>query len=287
MITKKESMPRRTKRGMAGQAVIYAQFNDISFYVEDIGAEQIYYEILRKLFPNIRLAKIFPLGGKEEVIRAARSYNSDRLRVFLVDKDFDDILKTKVSLPNLFYLKQYSIENYLLEHEAVYAIIVEERPRLKRAYILGHFAIEKFLNERVEELLDLFTLFLVAQVVRYKNCGLAPERFVKKSIKYEFDLRLVDDYRKKLMSQFSSKQEFDTMVETFKQRAFHSKKASMKRRHICGKYLCYVAKHKLCSEFHFKSPSNDSFCFRLAKNGNFRSLGYLQKAIQRYTTGRK
>lgn len=283
MITKDESIPKRTKTGMAGQDVFYAQFNDVSFYVEDEEQEQLYYEILHKLFPNIRLNKIFPLGGKKEVINKARSSTSDRRRVFLVDKDFDDILRTKVFLPNLFYLKQYSIENYLLERDAIYAIIVEERPRLKKPEILRRVAVEEFLNERVEDLIELFTLFLVAQVIRYKNCHLPPERFANTSIKYKIDRQLVSDYRKELMNQFSTEQEFDAKVKTMIKKAFRSTKASMKRRHICGKYLCYGVKHKVCSEFRIKSLSNDSFYFRLAKNANFQSLRYLQKAIQMYT----
>lgn len=282
MITKRESIPQRTKRGMAGQDVFYAQFNDVRFYVEDTEQEQFYYEILRKLFPNMRLTKIFPLGGKEEVISKARICTSDRCRVFLVDKDFDDILRKKVSLPNLFYLKQYSIENYLLEHEAVHSVIVEEQPRLKISEIRGRFLVENFINERVQELVDLFTLFLVAQVILYKNCSFPPERFVEAGNKYKIDQGKVDVYRKELIRQFLIKQKFDDMVGTFTKKAFRSKNPSMKRRHISGKYLCYLTKNKLCSEFHLKSLTNESFCYRLAKNGKFSSLGYLQKAILRF-----
>ncbi len=282
MITKKESIPQRTKLGLYGQDVLYEQFNDIRFYVEDTDQEQLYFVIIRKLFPKIRLSKIFPLGGKKEVISKAQACNAKKGCIFILDKDFDDILRKKTILPNLFYLRQYSIENYLLEQGAICDFIVEEKPRLKKVVINSNFDIDAFINERVQELIELFTLFLVAQDIGYINCKLPPERFVKNSNKYEVDPVSVDAYRVILKEQFSDERQFDEMRYLYKKKAFKASNISVHRRHICGKYLCFMTKNKLCSKFHLKSISNDSFCYRLAKNCHFGALGYLQKSIRRF-----
>src|SRR4051812_24509150 len=111
MISATDSLPIKTEAFLRGMDVLYFGFNDIEFYVEDEDQENLYLAIFKRLFPGVKLEKIFPLGGKKNVRDEARLHVGNKKKVFVVDKDFDDLLGRKLSLPNLFYLDRYSIEN--------------------------------------------------------------------------------------------------------------------------------------------------------------------------------
>ena len=72
--------------------VFYTDFNDVNFYVEDGEQENLYEVILRKLFSGLKIARIFPLGGKTAVFQRAPSGHNDNIRNFrayIIDRDFD------------------------------------------------------------------------------------------------------------------------------------------------------------------------------------------------------
>ena len=86
-----------------------AHLNDVNVFVED--KEYIYEAIFERMFSTtLNLFCIFPLGGKDAVIRkAAESGDRDengKPNVFIVDGDFDNIwYERKTDYPGLIYLK--------------------------------------------------------------------------------------------------------------------------------------------------------------------------------------
>lgn len=88
-------IPVRSPDGLAALDIFYDEFNDVHFYVEDIDQENLYESILRKLFPEHTIARIFPLGGKPSVIAHLSQSNSTR-GIYILDKDFDDLLNKKI-----------------------------------------------------------------------------------------------------------------------------------------------------------------------------------------------
>ena len=113
MLTPEESFPSFSVGYRDAQSVFYEQFNDVDFFVEDEEQENFYYSILNKLFPGVQIEKITPLRGKPHVIQHAKNNHAKRKSVYIVDKDFDDLLGKIYKQPNLFYLDKYSIENNL------------------------------------------------------------------------------------------------------------------------------------------------------------------------------
>ena len=132
MIRPEDNVPRKLDGYLFAQAVFYKQFNDASFYVEDAEQENLYVTIVRKVFPHLRIVRVFPLGGKDAVIKHAMLHRRDRSNVYLLDKDFDDLLRLKKATNNLFYLDRYSIENYLAEDDAIVSFVIAQDPSLKR-----------------------------------------------------------------------------------------------------------------------------------------------------------
>src|SRR5688572_10690170 len=132
MITPEESIPSRSSAGLAARDIFYEQFNTVHFYVEDEHEENLYLEILTRLFPTVRITQIFPLRGKQNVLAHAQDpVNAPRAgkSVYILDKDFDDLLGHIVKQENIFYLDRYSIENFLCEEDAVVQIALEAQPK--------------------------------------------------------------------------------------------------------------------------------------------------------------
>ena len=95
----------------------------IHFFVEDIGKEFEYEEILERMFPGSHQLRfqIFAMGGKKYVEEAfSRTSGSTDKVFFIADGDLDRALgKQQVSAQNFVYLRKYNIESYLLYKPAV------------------------------------------------------------------------------------------------------------------------------------------------------------------------
>lgn len=150
MISTQEGMPSWSPDALAARDIFYYNLNEVNFYVEDEDQENLYQLILCQLFPKIQITQIFPLGGKINVIAHAmdadnqsNSYRS----IYLVDKDFDDLLGNIVKKANVFYLPKYCIENFLLEEAAVVEVAVEVQPKKTRGHLNQELAYTAFLNK--------------------------------------------------------------------------------------------------------------------------------------------
>ncbi len=287
MIDLETSIPIRSNAGLAALDIFYKQPSGINFYVEDSDQENLYFEILRKLFPKIEISKIFPLGGKQNVLSHAqdsRNHIPDVVSIYIVDKDFDDLLGHRVRKENIFYLDRYCVENYLLEEEAVIQIGVECEPKKKREVIAAILKFEEFLQESVIALDLLFRLFFVVQRFNLglPNCDLKPEQFYEQPFRWKIQRRLVDNYKKEVMKKvkatgvFKSNKHLSAFVKT----AFPL--GRQLDANISGKFLVRLLFHYLRAKIALGNCSHDSLCYRLAKNGNLNSLQPLKRRITSY-----
>src|SRR5690242_16106460 len=95
-------LPARSQSGMAALDIFYADFNDVNFYVEDEEQENLYFAVLGKLFRSLRIARIFPLGGKPAVLQhatASANEQVDVFRAYIVDRDFDHLVGKEFEHP--------------------------------------------------------------------------------------------------------------------------------------------------------------------------------------------
>src|SRR5581483_11148335 len=159
----KDGFPELIDSFLSGQDVLYGQFNEVNFYVEDVGQEHFYFNVFKKLFPDIQFDKIFPLNGKKNVKDAANLTVGDKKKIYIVDLDFDNILGLKEVIPNLFYLERYSIENYLISKKALFEVIREKNSRLKNQDIEKFVDYQVLLKECALLLLELSCTFILIQ----------------------------------------------------------------------------------------------------------------------------
>ena len=282
--------PEITDSFLRGQDILYTQFNDVEFFVEDIEQENFYYEILKKLFPNVQFNKIFPLGGKKNILTDANLNISNCKKVYIVDLDFDEILGGKSELCNVFYLKKYSIENYLLDYNSIREIIKEQKPKLKDLEIDMNFNFTSSLEECKNLYSDLICYYLIIQkyklgIENVKNdtarffdfnanpASIKTRQFASYCLQIETKLRSVNP-RINLSNQ----------VKFFK-RFFSSLFNALKN--IPGKYLLNFLKYRIERLFSLTQMTLESFTFRLAKNCDLTELEYLVTDIGIYINNRR
>lgn len=134
------------------------------FYFEDSEHETVYERLLEKLIPNLSQFAVICLGGKTKVISKAKECRPiGRTSIFIVDKDFDDLLGCMQTVDSLYYLEKCCMENYFLDVNALKLVCIEEKPielSNNKADRLLHDK-DRFLSQLEERYQQITRLFLV------------------------------------------------------------------------------------------------------------------------------
>jgi hypothetical protein len=275
-----KNFPIKSDAFLNGEDILYSQFNDINIYIEDEEQENFYYQVLTKLFPSIKIEKIFPLNGKPNIINNAKQTINEKNKIYIVDKDFDDFLGKIENLPNLFYLKKYSIENYLIEEDSIHNFIIDELPKIKKPDIIIKFSLDEFIKESTSLFKEITLTYMVIQKYNLgiRNVKHDPNLFFifnpKSSKKHIMIHNYLDEIDEAL------KQKIDKRLSIKGQlRRFNKNFDGINS--IPGKYLIKFLKSRICHLFSLRSQQVqlESFIYRLAKNCRFDSLSYLKRPI--------
>jgi hypothetical protein len=287
MITIEESIPTRNTNYRLAEDIFYVQFNEISFFIEDEDQENFFFCILKNLFPDIQIDKIFPLNGKDNVINESNENIGNKKKIFIVDKDFDDILNKINTNDNLFYLERYSIENHLIEKDAIVEYIIGEKPKLKRADINNLFDLGVNIQNINNKLSELIHLHLVVQkkCSRIKNVSLNHERFFDFN-NGDFSLKpaQLSRYKLDIQTELNNIDGRLTLTSQFKKvnKIVNINNNQLCIKHVPGKYLVKMIKQVIESLFGLVSRNVESFCYRLSENCSFASLNGLKLSIEQY-----
>lgn len=149
--------------------LFYQDYVAAIFYFEDSEHESFYERILSRLIPNVRSFQVLCLGGKTKVISKSKEpAEGSARRIFVLDKDFDDLLGTVYRGPGVYYLRSFSIENYMIDLLALLKMAVElDARRLTVASALQRCAgFPQYLSRLNARLLDIARIFVVAR--RYR-----------------------------------------------------------------------------------------------------------------------
>lgn len=280
-----EGFPELTDSFLAGQDILYKQFNDVEFYVEDFEQEHLYYNILKNLFPDVQFEKIFPLNGKKNVIDASKLTIDSKTKIYIVDLDFDKILEIKESYSNLFYLEKYSIENHLISKKAIYELVREKNAKLKDSQIDLLFDYDNLLLASKVHLEKLSCCFLVNQIhsLGIKHLCIEPSR--------EFDLTQSEPtYRNSLITNYFIQidQQIKILNNTLNLDAeilkithfFNSVQSALVN--TPGKFLLNMIKNKLEKMKLIYQVTLESFTYKLSKDFDVSELEYLKIRISDY-----
>jgi hypothetical protein len=278
-------LPARSPNGMAALDIFYSDFNDVSFYVEDEGQENLYEEILKKLFSRLRVAPIFPLGGKAAVLQHATSTSNDGIRCFrayLVDRDFDHLLGKRLEHPNVFYLDRFCIESHLLEASAVVEVVIENHPKRRRADIAAALSLDVQLSSIYGCLRPLFMLFFCAQCLDLgvKNCSLPPEAFCKPRRLWELNDASIVRYERELKTAAQAKLLDPPIVDPQSDVRLSRAARASDYALVSGKFVAAMLFHYVKSKYSLGSMTFESFVYRVAKNSALLSMRPLATRVR-------
>lgn len=154
------------KRALLAVPVFFRRWNDIDVYIEDSRrhTHNIYCELINRV-GNGRfvVAKVFPLGGRNEVLAACRAdqRRGGRPRLYVIDGDLDLLTgEPTPPLQRLFRHKAYCIENYLIDETAAIEVLYEELADDEKAAIRKRLAFDKW-ELHIECVTELFVMFAV------------------------------------------------------------------------------------------------------------------------------
>lgn len=303
-------IPQMSENFRYSYDIFNLQFNEISFFVEDEYKEESYLCILRKLFPNIKFEHIYPLGGKNNVIEhASITVNENNKRsIYIVDKDFDDILGTKKNnMENLFYLKKYCIENYLITEEAITRYLVSSKPSINRKHIKEKIDLDLLFTKTLNNLKEIIYIYILVQ--KYVNSkinninknnsldtndngisliptiSISIEKFIDCScfnLKQEQLDSYIDEIKRKI-AECNMEESYECIYNDLCNKLQINSVLELSDDHICGKTQLKVIFKHLKGIFDFlNSCKFECFVHLLCEFNEFDNLRYLRDDINRY-----
>ncbi len=278
-------LPQRSLEGLAALDVFYIDFNEVNFFVEDIDQENLYEIILRRIFPQKRITRVFPLGGKQEVLKHLNNQISSgdiSKSIYIVDKDLDDLLGSKEHHDNLFYLDRYCIENYFLEPSAIIDFIIENAPKTNRQDVAAREDFAQKVQDFGDSLKKLFLLFLYIQrnKIGIRNCSLPAENFCQDKKRWIIDEQKISNYLESIKDHIRNNNFPQEHHDPLSLPDISSEADNHNHILVSGKYICTLLFHYLKSKYQMGSLSFESFTFRLAKNSSLEELQPLASAIK-------
>lgn len=265
--------------------LFYVEFNEVNFYFEDQDQENLYEEIIKNLFPELKYSRVFPLHGKTSVLTHARQSKTDnniKNPIYIVDKDFDDLLGVMINDDRIFYLDRYCIENYLLDESALVKVLIETYPKAKKDEIKKKINLPQFYAASMDSLLPLFKLFYAVQKLGLglKNCSAKPEEFTLKGKPWSIDPEKIEKYFELLKTTTQNKKLNPPLTDPFND--FRTKLCNTipSESLVSGKFIAAVMFHYIKSKYSLGSISFESFIYRTAKNHDYSNFNSIVQRVR-------
>lgn len=123
-------IPAYSEAGIDVLDAFYQDYVAAIFFFEDEYHEAVYERVLLRLMPRLRSFQVICLGGKTKLIAKAKEQRPAGAKwVFVLDKDFDDLVGSVFVHSDVHYLHAFSFENYLVDLRALINLAVEMNPR--------------------------------------------------------------------------------------------------------------------------------------------------------------
>lgn len=267
----------------------------IFFYFEDAHHESVYERLINRLIPNIKEFRVICLGGKTKIRTKSKEAKQPGItKIFIVDKDFDDLLGDVINIPNVYYLHAFSIENYLAEYEPLLKLAVELKPRdltfAAAKNICQNFSVfESRLKEKLEKIARHFV------VARKHRVSIETTKMsVEDILSDETDDFIptdewIDSYKDKMIQSLDNKNQWLDIPSSFEAEllnAFSKHQGTSFEKlsnydHICGKHLIGCMVRYIQNALSVKMTEMDSveMYLRLINHSNIDNLSFLKGKI--------
>lgn len=276
-----------TEAGLSARDIFFAASYDVHFFVEDSDKENLYETIFSRLFKGVGAFKVFPLGGKTAVIQHAStsSHVSSVRRIYVLDKDFDDLHSRKVDDPKIFYLDDYCVETSIIDEESLVQFAVEEAPTVRREEIRSRLNYSGILSNALTSLDALHRAFFLVQKhnIEMRNCNCSVYEFCETGRLWCIDNAKVSAYRLRVarrlvsINVIASEDEFEDLARL----AFGT--GRVYRSHVNGKYLQDIFVEVLRSAGLVRGAvRRESLTIRLARTSRLSRMRRFRMRVREY-----
>lgn len=254
-------------------------------FFEDENSENFYEEIVKQITPDFRSFRVICLKGKDSLLDHSSDPENFILKnksIYILDKDFDNFLMKIQDDDNLHYLTRYSIENFLLEENAIEKIIIEEKPKQKHN-IKKLLQLNNYLSQIEIPLTKLTGLYLIAQEfsLGIPSCKLPIQRFAKNDQPWILCEEKINIYREDISALLILNGVVRTEEELHKIINNRCEKFTSLR-DIPGKQIIDLIRNYIGHVFEMRALSRDSFSYRLAISCSFDSLNDLRNRMAKF-----
>lgn len=157
----------RSATGKSAKSVFFEDVNDIDIYIEDtaFAYEKFFTLIFSRVFEKkYKVRKVFPLGGRKEVI-SCYNFEKDNITrpfIFIVDGDLHMLAgDTECNKIGFYILPFYCIENILIDVNAFHDLLDEEEPVKSKDELISLFDFTDWINKNESKLFDLFLEYAI------------------------------------------------------------------------------------------------------------------------------
>ncbi len=166
-----------TRAPYKGQSYkLFNDYNEIHIFIEDEGFENLYNVLLKK--HDIRVEKIFSRNGKSSILKSATLCDDEKC-IFIIDRDWDDLLGITHPQKNIITLNLNSIESYLINYDTLSGVVISEKPKCNIESTLSKKDYAAIVTSVSNHLRPLFECFSVMQLngTNKKGCSHKPGHF--------------------------------------------------------------------------------------------------------------
>lgn len=196
--------------------------NDIDIFTEDKqSSKEFYITLFKRLLANtgIIINDVTPLGSKDDVIfSCTNSINNNRKKLYIVDGDVNIIDDSYKIHPDLFVLKAYCIENFIIDIDSVINYIYMSCGTQSVNDIRRKLSYRDWLEIYSEKLVDLFLHFCLMNQLELRYILYNANKYINKGF---FEKSLVDDdiasLKNEILKHVSS-HDYDRMISQLRMR---------------------------------------------------------------------
>jgi hypothetical protein len=271
--------------------IFVSQTQDINLYVEDTDSEIFYETLMDKLLnKDIKINKIIPLNGRDNVINYCKEYTDSTPALFIIDSDLYLSRKEQlVGLERLYQHDKYCIENYLFSLyslvELIFETVASKTKDNIKTEIEWNSIIENIENTLLKLFIEFATIHKLDKSIQTVKIGINNLFKELKKDKYEICevkvAKLIEEKKKELFIKNAINQNIQTEYESIKNTIEENiKSIEDKTSVISGKHFLIYILYKIFNKYAPGAQVKmNSFKLRLAKNCEVEKLAPLKEAI--------
>lgn len=196
--------------------------NSIDIFTEDKqDSKEFYSALIKKLLKgtDIELNDVTPIGCKDDVIKSCKNdTDSSRKKLFIVDGDTNIIDDSFENHDNLFVLKAYCIENFLIDEESVCNYIYLSCGTKSITYIQDKLNYDIWLGNFCKSLIELFLHFAISRNIGSRFTLFKADKFFTKGVfKEELVYEEIINIKTEILSKISE-DEYNESLNNLKMR---------------------------------------------------------------------